>query len=388
MKSIITEIAKKGFFLLFIGFGGLLSSCNSNSNESIEIPESPVPENATISISPLQFNSAKMELGTMTDHGFHQNIKTNGIIDVPPQNRASVSVYFGGFVKTLSLLPGTQVRKGEVLFTLENPEYLEVQRDYLEAVARIDYLKSDYERQKLLAEENVSSQKNALKAQSDYQVTAAELETLKEKLKLMNIDFKNLSTTNLKSEISVRSPLNGYVTQMSISIGAYLNPQDVALSIVDTEHMHVELGIFEKDIPSLEEGQLVKFKVQGNDNKTMDAKIHLINRYINPETRIASIHCHLIDENDRVDLFPGMHVEAEIFTNTRSGSSLPFDAVVDDDGYYVLVLRSADENSYEFEQKEVKIGKLSEDQMEILNPNDFKPEDQFLVKGAFNLIGE
>src|SRR5690606_33026367 len=114
-----------------------------------------------------QFQSSNMVLGKMEMGSFHEVVKANGMFDVPPENRAAVSCYFGGTVKDIRLLPGQKVKKGQVLFILENPDYVQMQQDFLEAKGQLAYLKSDYERQKNLAQDNVTSQKNYLKAESE-----------------------------------------------------------------------------------------------------------------------------------------------------------------------------------------------------------------------------
>src|SRR5690606_36905728 len=146
-----------------------------------------------------------------------------GMIDVPPANRASISPYFGGYVKEIDLLTGQRVKKGQVLFTIENPEFVQMQQDFLEAKGELVYLSADYERQKSLSKDNVTSQKNFLKAQSDYTVTKVRFESLRKKLELMNINPNKLTIDNIRTKINVTSPIDGYVTKMDVTRGAYLN---------------------------------------------------------------------------------------------------------------------------------------------------------------------
>ncbi len=94
-----------------------LNSCNSNSEESTidALPMESVDDdiyNLTIS----QFTSSDMKLGTMEMKTFNDIVKANGMFDVPPENLATVSTYFGGTVKSILLIPGEQVKKGQELF--------------------------------------------------------------------------------------------------------------------------------------------------------------------------------------------------------------------------------------------------------------------------------
>src|SRR5690606_39046850 len=130
---------------------------------------------------------------------FNTVVKANGMFAVPPQNQADVSAYFAGYVKDINLLPGNAVKPGQVLFTIENPEYVQVQQDFLEAQGRLSYLKSDYERQKELMTDNVTSKKVFLKAESDYTVTLAQFQSLKKRLSLMNINPNTLTGETIRS---------------------------------------------------------------------------------------------------------------------------------------------------------------------------------------------
>ncbi|MEY4012639.1 MAG: hypothetical protein RIT22_1763, partial [Bacteroidota bacterium] len=68
-------------------------------------------------------------------------------------DRAQVTTFIGGYVKSTQLLVGDKVRKGQALVMLESAEYLDIQKEYLEVAEQIQYLKSEYERQKTLFDE-------------------------------------------------------------------------------------------------------------------------------------------------------------------------------------------------------------------------------------------
>ena len=141
----------KRYITVLILLVGTFISCSSpdKSKEKSLIVES---ESHGVSITIEQFQSSNMLLGKLSTQPFSQSIKTFGMFEAPPESKASVSAYFEGYVKELKLLIGQKVNKGQVLFTLENPAYIQVQQNFLEAKGQLKYLKSDYERQKNLAE--------------------------------------------------------------------------------------------------------------------------------------------------------------------------------------------------------------------------------------------
>ncbi len=365
----------------------LLNSCNSTQGEQ-NAPEEELAQDM-LRVTKEQFQDSQMRMGTLKQHEFHQKVKANGMIDVPPDNKASVSAYFGGYVKKLNLLPGQKVTKGQVLFVLENPSYVELQQNYLESKGRLKYLKSDYERQQKLAEENVTSEKNFLRAESDYKVEWSKFEGLKEKLKMMHLDPNSIMESNLRSTIVVTSPISGYITTVNATRGMYLDPSDVALSITNTDHLHLEINIFEKDMPKVKKGQNIRFRLQDDPAKSYDATVHLVGKSIEPEKRIINVHGHLKNEEDEELFSPGMYIEAEIMTASDSSAALPEEAVVDIEGRsYVLIEKEQNEDSFIFQKKEVKTGNIEDGAIAIANASDFPKGTSFLTKGAFNLIKE
>jgi len=364
-----------------------LISCNAK-NQSEEKDSNDASENAaadSVTITESQFKASDMALGKLTLQDFSKSIKANGMFDVPPQNKASVSAYFAGYVKNITLLPGEVVKKGQVLFTMENPEYVQMQQDFLEAKGRLNYLKSDYERQKLLLDDHVTSKKNFLKAESEYKVTLVQFQSLKKKLGLMNINANNLTGENISSVISVLSPLTGFATSINASKGMFLNASDVAMTITNTDQLHIELKIFEKDLPSVKVGQSIKIMLQNEPGKVYEGKVHLINRAINAAERTIDIHGDLVNEADAKLFAPGMYIEANILTASEKLLALPQEAVANiENDYFVLVKLS----TTSFKRMPVKIGATDNGYVQILNADDFDANTEFLTKGAFNLISE
>lgn len=367
-----------------------LASCDSKTEQTnTNSTAKEMTEENEYVLTNTQFNSSEMALGKLELREFHEIVKANGMFDVPPENRATISTYFGGTVDNLVLLPGEHVKKGQSLFTLENPDYVELQQEFLEAQGQITFLKSDYDRQKNLVQGNVTSQKNYLKAESDYNVMSVKIEALSKKLSLMGIDPTTLSVQNIRTTITVNSPIEGFVTEVNITRGAFLNPSQTALTIIDTDHLHLELRIFEKDLPNVAVGQAIEFKLQAGNTKEYKASIHLVNKIVDLESRTIDIHGHLLDEKLASKFNPGMYVEADILTSSVSKIALTQDALVEvDNEYYVLVLSNSSNEGYTFVKKKVKIGASNTGFVEILNAQDFKEGSEFLVKGAFNLITE
>lgn len=362
----------------------MFSACESGKEQSIEILEE--RDSNEIILTQAQFAKAEMTLDSFSEHIFSDFILTTGMVNIPAEGRFDVSSYFGGNIIRFDLLIGQKVQKGQVLFTIENPEFVQMQQDYLDAMSQLTYLKSDYERQKTLIAENISSQKSFGKAESEYKSTLAITESLRKKLQLVNISTNDLDPAKITSRANIYAPISGYIESIEVNQGTYLNPSDIALTIINKDHLHIELNVFEQDAIALEIGQEVTFYLPDNKSREFKGKIFLIGQSIN-ENRMLNIHVHLDDEKEGNLLVPGMFIEAKIAVKSSKNTALPAAAIINsNDLNYVLALTKKEEDLYYLKKTKVDIGLKDEGMVEILSEKDFAAGTLFLSKGGFQLI--
>jgi len=341
-----------------------------------------------ISISQAQFKANHMVLDSLQIYQFSDYIEASGTIDVPPKNKASISPFYGGYVKSINLINGDFVKKGQLLFSLENPDFLQLQQDFLQAKEQLAYLKLDYERQKQLADEQIASKKKYLKAKADYRVTKSKYQSLKRKLIMLHINPDTLTDENIRETIFIYAPISGYVSDISIEKGAFLSPEKVALKITNTKHKHVELKVYEKDYNKLKKGQKVVFSLQNSPKKQYHGTIHLLGKTVDKQQRFINIHVHIEDEKSTQNILPMMYVDAKIAISNHEAKALPETAVIDKEAaHFVLVQTEIEEGNLIFEAKEVVIGDNNNGMVEIINFLDIKPTDKILVKGGYFLLG-
>jgi cobalt-zinc-cadmium efflux system membrane fusion protein len=377
------------YYLGLLPFMLLISSCQNNASKEVTVNlEETSPANEAIEVSTQQFAQAKMELGAFLMQPFATSIRSTGKIEIPATNQISISAYAGGYVSKFDVIPGQSIRKGQRLFSLENPAFVEMQQSYLETKAQIGYLKSDYERQKTLTEENVAAEKNLGQAESLYQTSIAKLEGLKKRLQLININPEQVTPENLRSSITVYAPNSGFVTEVHARQGMFLNPTDVAIELINTDHLHLELFVFEKDILKIKKGQKVQFRLPEASTANYEAEIYLIGKLLDEESRVVQVHAHLHEEAEKSIQIAGMYVEADIILEEQASKSLPEEAIVyEDEQAYVLVQKSQTDQTLYFELRSVQLGLQQKGMVQVLNAKDFTAADQILVKGAFNLVG-
>lgn len=367
----------------------LLFSLYNCGNKESQTTEQEVQEATTdvIQITQAQFEQNKMTLGTLEEKQFPTIINVNGMIDVPPENRAVVSATMGGYIKTTPLLIGDIVKKGQLLITVENPDFVALQQQYMEVKEQLTYLKAEYERQKIMVAENITSQKSFLKAESAYKTAVATYTGLRKQLTMLNISPAAVEKGIITAVASVYAPISGSITKVNVTKGTYVSPATSILEIIDNDHMHLELSVFEKDIMNVKKGQQIDFKIPEATTDIFKAKVHLVGTAIE-SNRTIKVHGHLENEENH-NFLTGMFVEAAIITNTSLAKAIPSDAIVTVDATsYVLVLDKKENNIYSFSQKEVTVGTNYQGYSIIEDSDNFSATTQFLTKGAFNLVGE
>ncbi len=381
---------------IFFFTATLLFSCGKSDQPIVVEAHHDEGENS-VELTEAQMKNAGIEFGKLERKNISGTIKVNGVLDVPPQQLISISVPLGGFLKSTSLLQGSKVKKGQLIAVIENPDYIQLQQDYLEVKTQLEFSKADYERQQALSKENVNAQKTVQQAKATYQTGVAKLSGLIAKLKMINIDFSSLDTGNITSTGNVYSPISGYVTEVNVNIGKFVNPADVLFEIVDTEHLHAELTVFEKDIPKLKIGQKIRFTL-ANEDKERFATVYLIGRKIGADRSIR-IHCH-IDKEDK-ELLPGMYLKAIVEAGGIEVAALPDEAIVDFQGKKYVFMPTEEghaeekregtephEEGQHFEMIEVEIGNSEVGYTEIITTESLNEKTEVVVKGAYAILSK
>jgi len=357
-----------------------LASCNNT--QPAEAPDVAVQPTNEVMLNEQQATTAAIQLGTPQWREVSRTIRVSGKLDVPPQNLVSISAPLGGFVKSTDLLQGMKVKKGQTLLVMEDPQYIQLQENYLDTKSQFRFLEQEYKRQEQLAQENVTAAKTFQQTTANYHSTKAKLEALTARLKLIHLSPASIEGGSIQATVSIPSPIDGFVTKVNINRGSYVNPTDVMVEIVDTEHLHAEAEVFEKDIMHIKVGQRVLLRL-ANEAADREATVYLIGKEISPE-RTVRVHCHLVKEDPA--LLPGMYFSAMVETERQRLLSLPEEAFTTFEGKdYIFVAQPGRQRSYYMTA--VTKGVCENGFCEVTLPKDVEQTAQVVTQGAFDLLG-
>lgn len=342
-----------------------------------------------VSLTQAQFDVAGIKLGQPMPRSLSTTLKVNGTLDVPAQNMVSVSVPYGGYIRQIKLEPGMRIRKGETLVVLENPDYIQLQQDYLDTRAKLDYAELEFNRQQALSRENVNALKVFQQIRSSRQSLQAQLAGQAQRLALIHINPATLTAGKLTRFMRVPSPVSGFVTNVPVTNGRFINPSDVVVEITNVDHLHVRLSIFEKDIDRIHTGQVVRFGMGGDASLVHRGDIFLIGKSIATDRTISVLaHPHGVAS----DYIPGGYVSAQIDIKTQPLPALPESAIVNYGGQtfiYVLEKKQPNPATYQFRQVVVKAGIRENGFVAITMPNELNPARMpIVVNGAYSLLAK
>lgn len=364
---------KKSLFMLMSTT--VLFACGSSNNES----QSPQQKENVLTLTEVQYNNAAIETTRIVNQAMATQIKLNGRVEVPPQNRISVSFPLGGYLKSTKLLEGMPVKKGQILAVLEDMQFIQLQEDFLTAKAQLSLTESEFKRQKELNQTKATSDKLFEQARANFQTKLVAIKSLEEKLKLIGVNPEKLNDNTISKSINVYAPISGYVSAVNVNVGKYVLPSEVMFELIDPSLIYLSLTAFEKDINALAVGQKLSAYSNTNPELKFPCTITFVKKDLQNQSS-ASVICSF----DRFDktLVPGLFMNAEVELTNQARNALPNDAIVRfENKQYVFVVKS----KRTFEMNEVKVGTSENGYTEVVNSNNFENE-LFVAKGAYTLL--
>ena len=364
----------------------VFTSCKNETKNSEEAKEV-IPDNI-VEMRDDQIKLANIETGIIEMRSLSGTLKVNGLVAVAPQNFATVCAPMGGFVRSTNLIPGNTVTKGQVLAVIENQEFIDIQQNYLEAKNKLEFAETDYKRHNDLYKNDVYSQQNVQQVTADYKNLKAQVKALTQKLALIGINAAQLNEDNISREVKLIAPFSGYVKTVNVNIGKYVTPSDAMFEIVNTDHLFLELTLFEKDADKVANGQKIHFLIN-NETEQHEAEIYQTGKTINPD-KTYKVYANVTDQCKNI--IPGMYVNAIIEAASNKVTALPSDAIVSfDDKDYIFVFeknKMEDGKPFtEYRMIEVQKGVSESGYTEVVLPKDFDiSKAKVVVKGAYNLL--
>lgn len=386
---------KNLFFVILAVMLVTVASCHNGSQPTAAETDGAAEVQARpdrVTLSDRQIETAGIETASLARETMAELVKANGLIQLPPNDRAAINAPFESFIQTIGYMEGARVRKGDILVSLQHPNFIQLQQQYQQAASQYAFLKKEIERQKILSDSLVTAKKQFQQTKADFESARSQTTALAEQLKMIGVDPDNVAAGDIQTTVYLRSPLSGVVARVNGFRGQSVSPQQPIMEVLDNGHLYLELNVFEKNIGKVRPGQPIAFRVTSFDESpTYTGKVSAVGGALDLTSRTVTVVGRFAP---RPALIPGLYVEAEISARPKPAWVLPEEAVVlDQNASYVFVRdTSADsargDSGKVFVKTPVKIGRTSQGRVEVLTASTLGPNAKIVVQGANYLKSE
>lgn len=196
---------------------------------------------------------------------------------------AALGARIQGRLRTLTKVEGEPVAAGELVAELESVELGRAQAEVLKVRAREQVAKLDAERERKLADAKVSAERDAQFALANAEALAAERIAAEKAVEALG--------GTVGGELGVlklKSPLAGRVVEVKARRGETVEPSDTVMLVADLSKVWVELTVFERDLPSVREGDVVDVRLPGERQAALHGRVVHVSQSLDPETRAGT----------------------------------------------------------------------------------------------------
>ena len=374
--------------LVFTGCSN--KSAEPNNEEQTEHEEHTEGEMGAVHLSQLKFKTLGLKIDTLPTRVLTGVVEANGQLEVPPQHEATVTAILGANITSIKVIEGNKVRKGQVLAYLSHPNLTELQTSYIKVYSRLQFLEKEMQRQKRLYEEEVGSGKAYQETLADYQAMKGEVKGYEVQLRQLGLNVSKIQKGDIYLNVPMKSPIDGYIEKVKVQIGQFVDPQSEMFMIVNTDHVHADLMVFEKDIYKVKEGQQISFTIELVPDSQLRAEIYSVGKKFEQNPKAVHIHAEIKGKEDF--LIPGMYINGKIQTEGLQVNALPEQAIIEEEGTpYIFIAESHEkegEIEWEFTTIEIRTGITDEEWVEVKLLEELPEGVKVAWNNAYYLISE
>jgi len=299
-----------------------------------------------------------LKIGRVARASWEVAIHTTGTVDWDQDHTTQAITQVNGPISRILVDVGTPVKKDEPLLYVSSPDVANAIATYRKARNREQLNQRIVDRMKEMLEHGVVAQKDYESSVADYNDAATDVQNSLQPLRIFGISAQEIDQaekqgTSIGTELAVRSPISGVIVQKLISPGMLIEAgQTVCFQISDVSTVWVQGHIFDRDLPSVRNGDPVE-ETNPSFSRSFHGAISYIGSFVDPNTRTTPVR--IVTSNPGGLLKKDMFVDAVIHTGRRNNILVvPVAAVLRDDKNEPIVYVQASPGK--FAQRSVTIG--------------------------------
>jgi Cu(I)/Ag(I) efflux system membrane fusion protein len=338
---------------------------DSMGMDYIPVYEGEEPETGQVKISTEKIQKLGVKTEAAAPREIARIIRVVGTLQADERRLHTVAPKFEGWIERLHAnTTGQAVARGQALMEVYSPELVSAQQEYAIAWQGVQSLRNGSTDTKAGMQQLAES---ALQRLRNWDISPEQVERLRK-------DGKPQRT------LMLASPVNGVVLEKPAVQGMRFMPGEVLYRIADLSSLWLLAEIAEQDLALVRVGQAARIAVNAYPAKVFEGKVTFVSPTLNPQTRTAQVRIELPNAGNL--LKPAMYANVELPSAAGRGKVLavPASAVLDSGTRQVALVEIAEGR---FEPREVKVGRRSDDYLEILEGIG---EGEKVVVGANFLI--
>ncbi|MFC5480119.1 efflux RND transporter periplasmic adaptor subunit [Massilia suwonensis] len=299
---------------------------------------------------PAVFELAQNDVVTVESRELALRLPLSG--SLAPLAQATVKSKVSGVVLETGVREGMKVAAGQVIARLDDADArarVAQQAALLkEANARLAMAAKNEANSQALLKQNYISQNSFDTTRNSVELAQAAVDAARAQLDLARIAL---------NDTVIRAPLTGVVSKRHVQAGEKLSPDSPVMAIVDLQHLTLDAQVPASDIPRVQVGQDVRFKVDGFNGRDFQGKVARINPATEAGSRSMLVYISVA--NDDSSLRAGMFAKGSITTEKSDARPIVPLAALRKDGARDVVYRV---DSGKVVAQPVQLGMKSEDE--------------------------
>ena len=205
----------------------LSTSCGSggpseNHHDEKELSEE-AHEEGVVELTPEMLQRVEIKTAMVQKRTLAPELETTGQVDFDHDRLAHVTPRIPGRVHEVHATLGDQVKTGQVLVVIDSIELGQAKAVYLQAKAHEDLARQNFERERGLYTDRISSEQEMLVAKAAHLEAVASLQSAEETLHLYGSSDQEIASLSRQgtraSFLPVRAPLSGRVVEKHVTVG-------------------------------------------------------------------------------------------------------------------------------------------------------------------------
>lgn len=313
--------------LATLGAAGGLTGCSRGGGGTGAEAASPAVEHRAGNIVVVPAGSpvlARLRIEPALLETARRELTAPAVVEAVPGLTARIFPPVSGHLVKLSAQLGDRVSKGEVLATINSPDYMSAQSDYARAKSTLDLTERALHRQKELLDAKIAARRDVEQAQNDYDSARSTLLAAEGRLRAYGIDP---ARDRPEDPLVLRSPVAGRVIDVAAGIGEFRSDTTAPLmTIADLSTVWLTASVQEKDVRFVGKGQEARATLAAYPGEEVAARVFAVGEILDPDTRATKVRMALPNPDARYR--PGMYATVTFLGFPEQRLTVPTSALV------------------------------------------------------------